>query len=194
MKTSIYYKNNKRSWLRIAIICFLLTNFSSYSFAQNQSAQEEDSIYYQRPSILEKLAPGGNFSLQFGTITYIEVSPLLGYRFTNNFTAGPGFTYRYFKVRGFEASSIYGPRAFARYVISRNFFVQADYENLSVEFVSNQRETVREWVPGLFVGGGLFQPIGQRAGFMIGAFYNLSHDNIRSPYNSPWVFNVGFTL
>ncbi|MEM6842848.1 MAG: hypothetical protein AAF632_11525 [Bacteroidota bacterium] len=172
----------------------MLTSLSYYSFSQDQSDREEDSIYYQQPSILDKIAPGGNFSLQFGTITYIEVSPMVGYRFTNNFTAGPGFTYRYFKVRGFEASSIYGPRAFARYVINRNFFAQAEFENLSVEFISPQREAIREWVPGLFVGGGLFQPIGQRAGFMIGAFYNLSHDNIRSPYNSPWVFNVGFTL
>ncbi|MEM9830961.1 MAG: hypothetical protein AAF944_09995 [Bacteroidota bacterium] len=193
---SIYYKNNRSNWLRTAIICCLLSSLSHYSFSQNQPAQEEDSIYYQRPSILDKIAPGGNFSLQFGTITYIEVSPMVGYRFTNKFMAGPGITYRYFKVRGFEASSIYGPRAFARYVINRQFFVQSEYENLSVEFPTGdpRAPVTREWVPGLFVGGGLFQPIGERAGFMIGAFYNLSHDNIRSPYNSPWVFNVGFTL
>ncbi len=181
------------------VLLFGLSSIGNFSSAQTQTEDEEqqetEDSYYQKPSILDRLAPGGNFSLQFGTITFIDVSPLIGYRFTNNFVAGPGFTYRYLRFQGFEATSTYGPRAFARYIIRRQFFLQADYENLSVEFVSRSgQELTREWVPGLFVGGGLFQPIGQRAGFMIGAFYNLSHDNLRSPYNSPWVFNVGFTF
>ena len=196
----MFCKNNEffLSGLTIGLL-FSLLSISITSVAQDQETsdtEEESTEYYQRPSLLDRLAPGGNFSLQFGTITYIEVSPMVGYRFTDKFTAGPGFTYRYFKIRNYSASSIYGPRAFARYVIGRQFFVQTEYEHLSVQFPTGdpQEPMVREWVPGLFVGGGLFQPIGERAGFMIGAFYNLNHDNLRSPYNSPWVFNAGFTF
>lgn len=159
-------------------------------------AQEDSSDYREKPAFWERLSPGGNFSLQFGSLTYIDVSPSLGYRFTDRFTAGPGFTYRYLKYRGFPGSSIYGGRFFARHLVARQFFVQTEYENLSVEFLTNDpREPfVREWVPGFFIGGGVYQPIGERAGFMIAALYNLSYDNLRSPYNSPWVFNVGFTF
>ncbi len=196
----MYLKSSKViNRIRLVLVLWGVIGISQFSVAQEEDqdqSQQEDESYYQKPSILNKIAPGGNFSLQFGTITYIEVSPMVGYRFTDKFTAGPGFTYRYFKIRNFDASSIYGPRAFARYVIGRQFFVQSEYENLSVAFATRDpREPItREWVPGLFIGGGLFQSIGQRAGFMIGAFYNLSHDNIRSPYNSPWVFNAGFTF
>lgn len=74
--------------------------------------------------------------------------------------------------------------------------MQAEYENLNVEFLTSdpRKPFVREWVPGLFIGGGVYQAIGERAGFMIAALYNLSYDSLRSPYNSPWVFNVGFTF
>jgi len=184
----------------IFVLLFGVSSIGNFSSAQTQTEDEEqeetEGNYYQEPNIWDRLAPGGNFSLQFGSITFVDVSPMIGYRFTNNFVAGPGFTYRYLKYRGFEATSTYGPRAFARYIIRRQFFLQADYESLSVQFVTGdpQEPTIREWVPGFFIGGGLFQPIGQRSGFMIAAMYNLSHDNLRSPYNSPWVFNVGFTF
>lgn len=194
----MYWNSNRAANLIRLMFVLCGVGLSQLVIAQDESEsqQEEDVSYYQKPSILDKIAPGGNFSLQFGSITFIEVSPMVGYRFTDNFTAGPGITYRYFKVRGFDASSIYGPRAFARYVIGRQFFVQSEYEHLSVEFPTGDPRTpvTREWVPGLFIGGGLFQPIGQRAGFMIGAFYNLNYDSVRSPYSRPWVFNAGFTF
>ncbi len=197
---STYLKSSKiTNRAGFILVLWGVIGISQFSVAQEEGQdqpKQEDESYYQKPSILDKWAPGGNFSLQFGTITYVEVSPMVGYRFTDKFTAGPGFTYRYFKIRGFEASSIYGPRAFARYVIGRQFFVQSEYENLSVAIATGDpREPItREWVPGLFIGGGLFQPIGQRAGFMVGAFYNLNYDSTRRVYNSPWVFNAGFTF
>lgn len=180
----------------LLLISTLYVGSISSVYAQSESEQNAEEGYYEKPAIWDRLAPGGNFSLQFGNLTFIDVSPVVGYRFTNNFTAGPGFTYRYLKFRGFEATSTYGPRAFARYIIRRQFFIQSEYESLSVQFIpaDPQEPLVREWVPGFFIGGGLFQPVGQRAGFMIAGMYNLLHDNLRSPYNSPWVFNVGFTF
>ena len=187
-------KNNKP--LLFSIAKALLVIIGMAYTATPSFAQEESSEYSEKPAFWERLSPGGNFSLQFGTITYIDISPSVGYRFTDRFTAGPGFTYRYLKYRGYEGSSIYGPRFFARHILAKQFFVQAEYESLNVEFLTNDpREPfVREWVPGLFIGGGVYQPIGERAGFMIAALYNLSYDSLRSPYNSPWVFNVGFTF
>lgn len=145
---------------------------------------------------LQRVTLGGNFNLQFGTLTFIDVSPTFGYRFTDRFTAGPGITYRFLKYRGYEASSTYGARVFARRRIGQQFFAQTEYESLNTEYYTGdpRRPFTRTWVPGFFVGGGLFQPVGQRAAIIVSALYNLTYDALRSPYNSPWNFNVGFTL
>ena len=168
---------------------------STVSWAQIDSTEtyrEESSA----ANFLEKVTVGGNFGLQFGSVTFIDVSPTFGYRFTDRFTAGPGITYRYLKFRGFEGSSLYGGRIFARQRLGQQFFVQTEYESLNTEYRTNNpdRPISRTWVPGFFLGGGLFQPIGQRAAIIISALYNLTYDATRSPYNSPWNFNVGFTL
>lgn len=140
---------------------------------------------------------GGNFALQFGNITFIDVSPMVGYRFTDRFSAGPGITYRYLKFRGFEGSSTYGGSLFARHIIGSQFFAQAQYETLNTEYIAliNQEPTVlRAWVPGFFVGGGIFQPLGRRGAVTLAAMYNLAYDAQRSPYARPWIFNVGFNF
>ena len=114
---------------------------------------------------------------------------------TNMFSAGVGVTYRYISFRDFDFdTSIYGGRVFARHNLGQQFFLYTEYENLRNELFFADG-SVREWVPGFFVGGGLFQSIGGgRMGFVATALYNFAYDQIRSPYNSPWVFRVGFTL
>ena len=180
---------------RIVVGWVLVFMCSVAGFAQTDSTdtyQQEPS----GPSFFERITVGGNFGLQFGTVTFIDVSPTFGYRFTDRFTAGPGITYRYLKYRGFEPSSLYGGRLFARQRIGQQFFVQSEYESLNTEYYTGDpgRPFTRTWVPGFFVGGGLFQPIGRRAAIIVAALYNLTYDATRSPYNSPWNFNIGFTL
>ena len=47
----------------------------------------------------------------------------------------------------------------------------------------------------VFVGGGLSQPMGHNAAFLISAMYNLSYDsNEPSPYDSPWVIGAGVSV
>lgn len=146
----------------------------------------------------ERLYFGGNFGLQFGTITNIEVSPILGYRVTDDFSAGLGVTYIYYKFDGnginFE-SNIYGGRAFARQRLTDQFFLHGEYESLNLEFYDPfENAIIREWVPGMFLGGGFFQPIGRNAGFSAMALYNVIYDDFKSPYNSPLVIRAGFTV
>ena len=180
---------------RFVVAVMLLGLSSLTGFAQSDSTEtyrEErtSSDFWQRVTV------GGNFGLQFGSVTFIDVSPTFGYRFTEGFTADPGITYRYLKFRNFPGSSLYGGRVFARQRLGQQFFVQTEYESLNTEYRTNDvdRPISRTWVPGFFVGGGLFQPIGRRAGIIVSALYNLTYDATRSPYNSPWNFNIGFTL
>lgn len=176
------------------IVGFLLMGL--FAFAQEQ---EDDRQTEQRQSgsLFDRTFIGGNFALQFGNVTFIDISPMVGFRFTDRFSAGPGITYRYLKFRGFEGSSTYGGSLFARHIVGSQFFAQAQYESLNTEYlteVNQELQLTRAWVPGFFLGGGIFQPLGKRGAVTIAAMYNLMYDNVRSPYGSPWVFNVGFNL
>jgi hypothetical protein len=78
---------------------------------------------------------GGSLGLQFGSATYIDVSPLVGYKITPKLHAGVGLTYIYYKVKdsyynyAYE-TSIYGGRVFGRYYILDNLFGHAEFEIL----------------------------------------------------------------
>ena len=169
-------------------------------FAQIQFTPGSGTAFGQRVYF------GGNFSLQFGSLTYIDVSPLAGYMITRNFSAGLGVTYRYLRYKDNYyninySSNIYGGRLFLRHNISLfhlPLFLYSEYEDLSVAVpVNNSPDRLsREWIPSLFAGGGLFQPIGQRAGFTIMFLYNLIYDVQRTSYlyPQPYVIRVGFTL
>lgn len=177
--------------MRPCLTLLIVILFVNLSFGQAERDVTDGSLK-------DRIFVGGNLGLQFGTITNIEVSPLVGYRFNNKFSAGLGLTYIYFKqeIPGFEdfESNIYGYRFFTRYNIQQQFYATAEYENLSLEFLNSTDLSIRrEWVPGAFIGGGYFQPLGRRAGLNLSVLYNVLFDDQKSPYNSPWVFRVGIT-
>jgi hypothetical protein len=147
-------------------------------------------------STTERIYGGGNFSLGFGSITFVDISPLAGYMITPQFSAGLGATYQYLNYNNFDQSAnVYGGRVFMRHNILQRFFAHAEYESMSVDYPQyddNFNVVVRrEWVPGLMVGGGVFNSLGNRGGLNLTLLYNLTHDNIRSPYPSPLIFRAG---
>lgn len=171
-------------------------------FAQeNEDADRKPQRSGSDENFWEKVYVGGSFWMRFGTITFIDVSPLVGYRFTDKFSAGPGIVYQYYKDKRYNPdyeTNTYGGRLFARHTIFQQFFAQAQYENISTEVIYFDRNgewyETREWVPGAFLGGGIFQPLGRRGAIVISGMYNLLYDEYKSPYPSAWIFNVGFTL
>ncbi|EON75432.1 hypothetical protein ADIS_4136 [Lunatimonas lonarensis] len=188
-------------WKNSSLIvkCIALTLWISGIILFESKAQRE--IYPEdNPPLSERMYFGGNLSLQFGTITFIDVSPLAGVMVTEKYSAGVGATYQYFNDRFFNFSSnIYGGRIFNRYNVLPRIFAHAEYETLNVEVanrVPNTNDVVftRDWVPGFLVGAGYFSPFGNRGGMNFMVLYNLLHDNIRSPYNEPYVIRVGFVF
>ncbi|GAA5026217.1 hypothetical protein GCM10011506_11500 [Marivirga lumbricoides] len=178
------------------ILSLLLVSFiCSQSFAQKYVDEES--------TFLERLYLGGNFGLQIGTnVTQIEVSPAVGYMVNNKFSAGVGVIYQYFKanVQGpsqvYEISTnIYGGKLFGRYNITDFLFAYTEFENINLDVANfSTQEVAREWVPGMFVGAGYFQPIGRRAGVNLMLLYNLLYDPLKSPYNNAFVLRLGFSL
>jgi hypothetical protein len=167
--------------------------------------REEEEL---RP--IDRLFFGGNFGMQFGTITSIEISPLIGYYITPKFSAGVGARFEYFKDKGYYApyeTTIYGGNIFTRYIIISNLgeglniglntgiFLQAEYEALSLEkayFEPPYTEDGRFIVHSVLIGGGIIQPLGPRSAFLLSVLYNLN-ETARSPYSNP-IIRVGFTF
>jgi len=186
---------------KILIALTLIIGVVSTSKAQVYFEEEPEELSFK-----DRLYFGGNFSFNLGNrFTFIDVSPLAGYMINDDFSVGVGTTYLYLSRefltipsgnRFTVSNSVYGGRTFLRHRVFDNFFAHAEFETLNTEFPSfdGSQGTVREWVPGLFIGGGVFQPVFGRGGVNLTVLLNLLHDDLRSPYNSAIVIRGGITL
>ena len=175
----------------------LLMMLTTYCFGQRDYDPEV------QPSFMDRTYFGGNFSLQFGTFTAIVISPIMGYMVTPRLSVGPGITYQYLKGEAYNYlgqlysydSNIYGAKVFARYNVSPWMFLHTEYESLKVDYPSETGLGLeRNWVPGFFIGGGVFQSVGGRAGLGLSVLLNVLHDDIKSPYNSNLIIRAGVTF
>lgn len=175
-------------FLIIALLGFFL--ISNHSFAQRE-------IYGDSTSFKDRLYYGGNLGLQFGTVTLIDVSPLVGVMITPKLSGGLGGTFQYFDDNRFQGGqgTSYGGRVFGRYNILPNIFTQLEYESINWNaynfFLEDFRRT---WTNALFIGGGYFAPFGSRGGANFTFLYNVLHNNRNSYYAEPYVIRVGFVL
>lgn len=191
----------------IARTGFLIALLFSLSAGMVQAKWEE------KPSLRDRIFFGGNFGLQFGTVTNIEISPLAGIYLTPRLAVGPGIRYEYFRSNypGYVPydTHIYGGTVFARYMVIRdmsnavgiglNFglFGHAEYEMLSLESryfkIGAPPDAVGRFnLHSILVGGGIYQPIGRRGGFLIMVLWNLN-ETANSPYSNP-IFRIGFNF
>jgi len=155
----------------------------------------------------ERLFFGGHFGLMFGTITNIEISPIAGYRFTSRVSLALGPKYQYYKEGILLNTHIYGGRAFARYMLVKDFnklvpinlnagvFFQTEYEGLSLEkkyFGSIVSDEGRFLLNSVLVGGGLSQPVGDRGALNFTVLWNVNPIE-NPPYTNP-VIRIGFNF
>lgn len=178
---------------KFAILAFVaFTFFQTNSFAQREIYTDSDSIPFK-----DRLYFGGNFGMQFGTITLIDLSPLAGVMITPRFSSGLGITYQYFNDTRYSGgeSNAYGGRVFSRFNVLPNIFLHGEYENLNYDNYNFLTERFsRIWSDALFLGGGYFAPFGSRGGANFTFLYNVLHDNLQSPYGEPYVIRVGFVM
>jgi hypothetical protein len=162
-----------------SILLFTLAMMlGSKAFSQAQLA---DRLYY-----------GGNIGLQFGTVTVINFSPLIGYKFTPRFSAGPSITYMYYNYSSYSRN-YFGGGAFARFAINENLFVHTEYELLRFkEETGNPYETIVATVADLYIGAGYKQPTGANSFLNVLLLYNLNQSYF-SPYQNP-IFRIGFGI
>ena len=104
---------------------------------------------YQQEPFANRLIVGGIIGFQFGTVTYIEASPIVGYRVSDNFLPGIGLTYQFTKFNDYyinlengetldQKVNILGGRIFGRFYfndlldgILGGLFLQGEFEYLT---------------------------------------------------------------
>ena len=139
---------------------------------------------------------GGGVGLGFGDVTYVELSPLVGYQVNERVSVGGSLTYRYRDDERFSPSistSDYGSSLFARYAVAGPFFIQAEYEYLNYEIVRLDNSSERRDANSVFAGGGISKPVSPNVSLFATALYNLTYSSYDdpAPYDSPWVIRLG---
>jgi len=124
---------------------------------------------------------GGGIGLNFGTITAIQVAPLVGYFLDQKkkVSTGVGITYTYFRDNRFVpaySSNLYGYLLFARYRPISQFYVHGEFLHMNADLYNFQDQLVRIWIPHILLGGGYVQPLGGRSSIYIQVLFDVLQD------------------
>ena len=157
---------------------------------------------------------GGNFGMQFGNSTYIDISPTFGYYvIPEKLQVGIGTKFIFYKQRGGNyldpttgivytlpdyKDASYGGGIFSNYTIWKGLFVHGEYEMISkrpynaIRFPDKNRINV----DALLLGGGYSQQIGNAGNLYISALVDALN-NDESIYTGtfgsfPLILRVGF--
>lgn len=153
---------------------------------------------------------GGSLGLVFGSYTNINVSPLLGYRFSDMFAAGININAQYASEKlkdwnGETASryqyTIFGGGVWGRFYPLEMIFLHAqpEYNHVSEKFTDytvDPKQTINSsyGVSSLLMGGGYSQPLGSGySSFYIMILYDVLQ-NRRSPYQDRPQVTMGFNV
>jgi hypothetical protein len=171
------------------------------------SALSAQSVREEAPPLKERLFFGGNIGLQFGTITDIQVAPVVGLWVLPRLAVALGPDYHFFKYQNLQ-TNIYGGKGYMEFVIFQNInkvipmgsntgiFIHVEDELLSLESAfwkeQNTYTSERFYINTILAGPGLSQQIGRRASLNIMFLWALN-DSGYGIYGNPDI-RVSFTF
>jgi len=171
----------------LLLLFILIISFSSV-YAQNPRNET--------PPLRERMFYGGSLGLQFGTITDIDISPIVGLWLLPRLAVAVGPKYRFYKYHDIR-TDIYGGRVYSQFVVIQDFnnivplgvnvgiFLHAEDELLSLQskYWKTQDASGRFFVNTVLVGGGISQPMGVRSSLNLMILWPL--DDYYNIYGSP---------
>lgn len=145
--------------------------------------------------LIDKFFFGGNLGLQVGSVTYINVAPIVGYKVTDRYRVGVGLNYIYTNYFG-QANHLIGGRIFQQFFVWKGIFLHAEHEFMSYPtgYTDGNGKKIKNIANSFNVGAGYQQNFGRRAFTNVMILYNVIHDRNNTIYNNPWSlrFTVGF--
>lgn len=179
----------------------LLLLFCFAGFAQIDEQETSNSGSLINPSkkndvrydISDKVMLGGNMSLTFGSMSMVEVSPLIGYNLSPRVTLGASLTYMYFSYKSdlysYSAQN-FGGGLFGKIRIYKDFHLQIEPELLNIKYVDYNGQEKRKWVFNALAGVTFRSRLGERFAVDYSILWNLNQTQ-DSPYDNP-VIKVAF--
>jgi hypothetical protein len=186
----------------VSIVCLLI--LLSISVVSGQNSKDDRFPFDQgnpdnTPPVKERLFYGGSLGLMFGTITDIQISPVIGFWVLPRVAFAVGPTYRYYKDR-IDRTAIYGGRSYLQFVVIQDInsiipvgvhtglFLHAEDELLSLKtsFWKNPPpyKTGRFYVNTVMAGAGISQQIGRRSSLNLMVLWPLN-DSVYELYSKP---------
>jgi hypothetical protein len=175
----------------IALLSFVLT----VSVCSGQ--YDSTGTYSRKPKngkrFIDRLFWGGNVGAWIGNPTFADLSPLVGYKFTDKFQVGVGIIYNYYSYRynNYKYTvNFYGGRVLARYFVFDNVYAQVGIDQINRDDPYALKPNERIWIQNILVGGGVRYPVSDKIYCVASALWNLN-DSQLSPYPNP-IIQIGF--
>lgn len=186
--------------LKLKPVLFVLILIFAFTSAYGQKKEKDI------PPFRERLFFGGNFGLQFGTITDIQFSPVIGFWVLPRLGVAAGPNYRFYKYRN-DRTDIFGGRAYMQFIflqdlnsiiplgVHTSLFLHGEYEALSLQssFWKLTPDTSERFMINTFLAGaGFSQQLGRRSALYFTFLWPLN-DSGYGVYSNPEI-RVGFTF
>lgn len=188
---------------RSLLFCLLLAGISLGASAQ----------YFPRDTLprqgfdAHKLFVGGSLGLSFGDITYLNLSPSIGYRFSPLLAAGLQINGQYESIRYVDQYNdlyqkdkygLVGVGVFGRVYVIPQIFIQVQPEmnfifGKSKFYDGTPNQKFQEHVPSFLAGLGYSQRIRGNSAFNLMLLYDILQ-NENSPYGRKLIFRAGVDL
>jgi hypothetical protein len=181
-------------------ISTLVILFFSFSILSGQESDKEI------PALKDRLFYGGHVALQFGTITNIEIAPIIGLWVLPKLAIAAGPSYIYYKDM-YGANDIWGGRTYAQYVIIRDvdkfiplgvhtsLCLHLEDEMLSLDSRLKDSNSVsgRRFMVNTVLGGlAISQQIGRRSAINLMILWTLNDPGYQV-YSNPEI-RIGFAF
>lgn len=138
-----------------------------------------------KPPFRDRLVFGGNLGGAFGTNSYFQINPMVGYKTTSWWVNGVGLNYIYASSAGIR-QNIIGGSIWSRAYLFKNFILHTEYEQMQRSLSDNFGNRLQVNVPVWFVGGGYQNNVGGGIGISALVLFDVINDP-NSPYISPVV-------
>jgi hypothetical protein len=171
----------------ISIIAMALFSLALFSQVEESVTPGGNQKKKEKPPLTNRLIFGGEIGLSFGTITYIKLAPLVGYRDyhleTSTYGAKVVVSFTVLKASDLPKGLSLGDIAVH---VENEFLNVAVYDPYYTQF------TDRVWIDNLLVGAGIVQSLGGRFGISVFILWDVTQ-NIYSPYSNP-ILKFGFSF
>jgi hypothetical protein len=165
---------------------------ASFSAISGQRVREEP------PPLRERIFFGGNFGLQFGSITDIQVSPVIGLWVLPRVSVAGGPEFRYYKDYYYK-TNIYGGKVYTEFVLMKDlnslipigvhtgifFHLEDEFLNLESALWKNSPDLKgRFYLNTILAGGGISQQMGARSSMNFTLLWTLN-PSVYTIYSNP---------